>query len=392
VFRRSASVRIGLSGTGFIASGLVRVLSAQPERYRITGVLTDRPAAEVTPCFPDLPICQDPEQLLDDCDVVIECSGTVGRAARLARAAVARPVPVLTLNAEFQVTLGAAFAEYGTVVESQGDQPGSLAALHREALLMGFEPLVYGSQKGFLDPDPDPAEMRRWAARQGISLAATVAFTDGTKVQIEQALVANGLGAEILCSGLAGPTSESLIDGAERLARMAEARPAGGAPISDYVLQPGGRGSVFVVARHPSDPGHLAYYKMGTGPYHMLERPYHLGHYEVPVSLDQLLSGQRGLLTAGTEQTQSVGAVAKRDLPSGYRVARAIGSFDFRGTALRFAEMPDHMPIGLMEACVLRRPVTRGQVLTWDDVELTDGLAAELAAQVYPAPSSVSVM
>ena len=39
--------------------------------------------------------------------------------------------------------------------------------------------------------------MLHWSRRNGISLPMVTAFTDGTKLQIEQALVANGLGATI---------------------------------------------------------------------------------------------------------------------------------------------------------------------------------------------------
>ena len=86
-------------------------------------------------------------------------------------------------------------------------QPGSLAALHEDVVAMGFRPLVYASQKGFLNHTPERREMRHWARKQGISETATIAFTDGTKVQIEQALVANGLGAGIARAGLIGPSN-----------------------------------------------------------------------------------------------------------------------------------------------------------------------------------------
>jgi predicted homoserine dehydrogenase-like protein len=81
--------------------------------------------------------------------------------------------------------------------EAEGDQPGSLAALHENVRLMGFRPLVLGNIKRFLDKNPAEAEMMHWSAKQRLSLHQTVSFTDGTKLQIEQVLVANGLGADI---------------------------------------------------------------------------------------------------------------------------------------------------------------------------------------------------
>ena len=150
------------------------------------------------------------DDLVADSDLVVS-----RRATRSARSSRSRPrfaasLPVVTMDAEFQVTLGAHFARRGYLSEAEGDQPGCLAALREEALAMGFVPLVYGNLKGFLNHHPTPEEMRHWSGIQGISLDKTVAFTDGTKVQIEQALVANGLGAAIARDGLLGPTAGSV--------------------------------------------------------------------------------------------------------------------------------------------------------------------------------------
>ena len=108
------------------------------------------------------------------------------------------------------------------ITEAEGDQPGSIATLYREAIDIGFIPLVLGSIKGYLNTNPSEADMRYWAERNGISLAQVTAFTDGTKVQVEQVHVANGLGADILKQGLMGPESDSHIDGALRLAEIAD--------------------------------------------------------------------------------------------------------------------------------------------------------------------------
>ncbi len=59
---------------------------------------------------------------------------------------------------------------------------------------MGFKPVVYENIKGFLNTSPSKEDMEFWSKRNGTTLGMTTSFTDGTKVQIEQALVANGLG------------------------------------------------------------------------------------------------------------------------------------------------------------------------------------------------------
>ena len=70
---------------------------------------------------------------------------------------------------------------------------------------MGFSPLVYGNRKGYYNPDPPRDQMEYRAHKQGISLDQVTGATDGTKVHIEQALVANGLGATIARDGVSFP-------------------------------------------------------------------------------------------------------------------------------------------------------------------------------------------
>lgn len=158
--------------------------------------------------------------------------------------------PVVTMNAEFQVVAGSFYCEHGLLHESEGDQPGNLAALDRDVRLMGFEPLVYGAQKGFLNPDPDLETMQYWAKRNGQDLYKTISFTDGTKIQIESALIANGLNTCIVKSGFLGPSHHSTREGAMELAVHAE---RDGTAITDYVLNKNGCGEVFIVAKHAEE-------------------------------------------------------------------------------------------------------------------------------------------
>jgi predicted homoserine dehydrogenase-like protein len=232
---------------------------------------------------------------------------------------------------------------------------------------------VIGSRKGFLDHNPDRQAMLDWSARHGLRLNQTVAFTDGTKVQIEQALIANGLAADIATQGLVGPQSDGLITGAARLAGLARKH---GRPLSDYVLAPGGRGEVFVVASHDSESAaELAYFRMGDGPDYLLVRPFHLGHFEIVKTVRRLLDGRPPLLDNGAHPRVGVAAVAKRDLAPGARIDRGTGSFDLRGIAVDIADFPDHVPIGLVRDCELRSAVEAGQLLTMSDVSLPETLA-----------------
>lgn len=238
---------------------------------------------------------------------------------------------------------------------------------------MGFEPVVYGNMKAFLNRQPSPEEMAFWAERQGYSIPMVTSFTDGTKVQIEQALVANGLGAGIAQEDLIGLETADLTEAADELGRAAGRL---GHPISDYVLDRGLPHGVFLVARHDRhQAAALRNLKMGDGPHYLLTRGHCLVHLEAFKTIDRLAAGERPLLDNGAQPTVSVAAIAKRDLLPGTFIERGCGSFELRGSCVRIAERPGHLPIGLASGLRLRRRVERSQVLTMADVELPDSEA-----------------
>jgi predicted homoserine dehydrogenase-like protein len=370
--RLAGGTRIGIVGTGWLSRHFLMSL----DRHRdmsAARVLTRRP---VDACGdfprPDL-LTRSVDDLLDRVDVVVECSGDPLHAADVVAAAFAAGLPVVTMDAEFHVTCGSWFVGRGLMTEAAGDQPGSLALLAREVRAMGFEPLVYGNMKGFLNRDPTPDEMAHWAARQGISVPMVTSFTDGTKVQAEQVLVANGLGAAIARPGLAGPAADDLQAGADLLCAEADRL---GRPVADYVLARGLPHGVFVAARH--DGRHrdaLRYLKMGDGPNYVVVRPAVLAYLEIASTIRELLDEGRILLDNGSRPEASVAAVAKRTLEPGELVERGAGSFAVRGEAVRIGDAPGHLPIGLMQDARVRRRVRAGEVVALDDVELPESLA-----------------
>ena len=371
--------RIGVAGTGFIAQGLVGLLQHTPD-LALSRVLTRRNASEVGVIGRDL-LTNSLLEMVEQCDLVVECSGDVVHGADVVNAAFEAGKPVVTMASEFHVTVGSYFVERGVLSEAEGDQPGSLAALHEEAVEMGFDPVVYGNFKGFLNHDPTRDEMEHWSRRNGISMAQVTSFTDGTKIQIEQALVANSFGAGIAQRGMMGVQDEPLDIAAGILARRAKAM---GAPISDYLLNRAMPPGVFIVAEHPFErPEVLRYLKLGDGPFYTLVRPYHLCHLEVPRTIRRILAGRPPLLNNSAMPTVNVAAVAKRDLRAGARLAAPIGSFDVRGEAVSFAEEPHAVPIGLLKDARIVNRVERGQTLRWSDVEIPESLALSAARHIH---------
>lgn len=369
---RSVPARIGVVGTGFIAMGLCVLMRTSSDMV-VSRVLTRR-AVETVSNMQGFSLTRSMDELIENSDLIVECSGDIIHASTVVDAALRAGLPVVTMNAEFHVTVGSYFSSRGVLTEAEGDQPGSLAALREEAISMGFEPLVYGNIKGFLNQNPLPKDMAYWAERNGISVPQVTSFTDGTKLQIEQTLVANGLGANILQPGMLGLKEDlSLHDAGMVLGHEAIQL---GTPISDYVLNAKHPAGVFITARHPIErPEVLRYLKLGDGPYYTLLRPYHLCHLEMPRTIRRVLEGRGALLNNSPSPRINVVALAKRDIPAGHVVGTAIGGTEFRGEAMRFTQSEDAPPIGLLNGARLRHSVSAGQIIAAADVDIPDSLA-----------------
>jgi predicted homoserine dehydrogenase-like protein len=364
--------KIGLIGTGFIGRGLGRLIEQHPE-YAISGILTRTDISKRD----DFPLghmlTNSLDELIENSDLIVECSGDAIHAAEAIDKILKASIPVVTMNSEFHITAGSYFIDKGFITEAEGDQPGVLAMLHEEALDMGFKPLVYGNIKGFLNHNPTLEDMQYWSKRSNISLNMVTSFTDGTKVQIEQAFVANGLNAGIIQDGLLGPSDDDMKHGGNILADRAKEL---GYPVSDYLLSPKLPAGVFLMAEHKENQRDaLRYYKMGDGPYYLLERTFHLCHMEVIKTIKRVLNGGGVLLDNSRNPKISVATIAKRDLYPGDTIKKGIGSFDVRGIAINIKDDTAHIPIGLFANVKILRHVKAGQRIAFDDVDIPDSLA-----------------
>ncbi|MDD3623025.1 MAG: NAD(P)-dependent oxidoreductase [Methanofollis sp.] len=368
-------LRVGVVGTGFIARGFMMALKGQDGM--VPGpVLTRRSSNGLSGLPKNFKPTNAVEDLIEGSDLVVECSGHVLHATEVIEEVMAAGLPVVTMDAETQVTTGSYFAEKGVFSEAEGDQPGCIAALREEVLRMGFVPLVYGNIKGYLNHNPTPEEMDYWGKKQAISLDKVTSFTDGTKIQVEQALVANGLSAGIIRPGLLGPGTRDLNAGAEMLAETAI---LAGEPVSDYILSPDGPAGVFIAAFHDDRfKGYLRNFKMGEGPVYTLVRNFHLCNLEITKTIQRIAAGGEPLLNNGPAPVISVATIAKTNLEPGQEIPQGMGSFVVRGSTVRTAEVPDHVPIGLVYDAKVKRKVTAGSVLTWDDLEVPESRAKEI--------------
>lgn len=391
--------RVGVSGSGFVARALAAVLSRTPD-FALSGVLTRRPVGLSEAHFPEGVLTNSRDALVEGADIVVECSGDTALAAEVLVAAGEAGRRLVTLNAEAQVTVGTELLHRGfSVTEAHGDQPGALAELDEEVRAIGFDPVAYVNFKGFHDPDPTPESMRFWSEKQASTLRAVTSYTDGGKLQIEQVLVANGLGAGIARRGLIGGAVDDLLD----LDHLVEAAEALGRPVSDYIVHPKGPKGVAILAACPLaeiTPGYSVFTKVRTrgGRAYLLLKPHYFVHLEVPKTLRRVVAGGPPVITNGLSPTALIAAVAKRAIPAGARIETGLGGFELRGEAAPIEGHEDAVPITLLDGARTRRAVEPGAVVREADVEVPETLAralwrrtvARLDARITEAPRATA--
>jgi len=139
-------------------------------------------------------------------------------------------------------------------------------------------------------------------------------------------------------------------------------------------------GGVFVLATHddPRQRHFLKLYKMGDGPLYAFYTPYHICHFEVPLTIARAALFNDAATAPIGAPTVEVVATAKRDLKAGDTID-GIGGFDTYGVCETSAITASEqlLPMGLGEGCVVKRDIPRDQVLTYEDVEVPEGRFAD---------------
>ena len=311
-------------------------------------------------------------------DVVVDATGAVEFGAHLALAAIEAGKHLVLLNAEVDATLGPVLVRRADAAGvgytgADGDQPGVEMNLHRFVTGIGLTPLVAGNIKGLQDPYRTPTTQQAFAEKWGQDPHMVTSFADGTKVSVEQALVANATGMSVHRRGMLGRDHRGHVDELTGMYDVEELRALGGAV--DYVVgsQPGP--GVFVLATHddPKQRHYLELYKLGKGPLYSFYTPYHLCHFEVPTTVARLaLLGDAAIRPLAPHV--DVVTVAKTDLAAG-SLLDAPGGYTYYGEAERAdtTHREGLLPVGLAEGGRLRRDVAKDEVIGYADVELPAG-------------------
>jgi len=363
-------IKVAVVGVGAMGRGIVSLLRKIRDMEVVAIADVDLNALERTkPYLPRdaLVTTNATDVLTKKPNVLVEATPTVFEAAFLVRRALEQKTHVILMNSEVDQTFGRLLAKdaraNGVILSSDaGDQHGVLVRMINEVRQMGFEIVMAGNNKGFLDRYANPESIWEEAAKRRLSLRQCAAYTDGTKLAVEMALVANAEGLDLLKTGMMGPKVGDVKD-ALKAFDLAQARRLGG--VVDYVLgaQPGG--SVFVIgySADQEDRFYMNYYKMGEGPYYLFVRPYHLCHFETPLAIRRIVEYAEPVL-AQRRRVLEVGCRAKINLQLGTKL-EGIGGHHLYG----ILEKPGNLPIGMAEDTILTKSKEKDEIVTWDDVK-----------------------
>ena len=331
--------------------------------------------------------------LVPQVDAIMEATGTLHIGTEVALKAIEGKKHIIEANPEVQVTLGyllKAKADEAGVVYSDidGDQPGIIMNLWSYTAGLGLEPVVAGNCKGVMKRYATPKTQEAFARNAGISPWIATAAADGTKLNLEMAIVANATGVGLAKTGMVGveTTLENLLDEFRRQGLL------GGPPLVEYTL--GIPSGVFVIARS-QDP-HLQswfrYLKMGDGPDYLFYRPYVLCQFEAPLTAaEAVLYGTATLAPKGVP-VADVATYAKRDLRAGERL-EGIGGAKHYGLIMDVETFlkDDALPIGLAEYGELLRDLRKDELIRRSDVALDeDALVVKLRKEQEAALASWS--
>lgn len=387
------SIKVALAGAGFVARGLVHQLKLTPgmrpaliiarSRQRAVDMLAANEIHEVVtsddPTTLDravkrgaTAIAGSPEILRDmsSIDVVVEATGDTQHGAHVALEAIGSKCHVVSLNYETDATVGPilkSFADENDVVYSgsDGDQPGVMNRLIEYVEGIGLTTVAAINCKGFLDRHATPDTIRPWAERQGTSLHMTTAFTDGTKMNVENVSVANATGLRPEKRGMHG-VSTTLADAVGDFMDTLES-----VGVVDYTLG-GDFGSGIAVIASGADPDlaapYLKYLKMGDGPWYLFFRPWHLVQFETPISIAEAQLDHRATIAPKGPPVAEVVAIAKRDLTSGMTVD-GIGGYDVYGEIDRVENTAGLLPVGLASGLTIVRDIPADQAISVEDVD-----------------------
>ncbi len=417
-------IKVGMIGAGFMGRGIAnqivnsvpgmelvaisnRKIDAAKQAYSEAGIEDIQVVATVSELEDAIAngkyaVTEDAKLLCraEGIEAIIEVTGAVEFGAHIVMEAITHCKHVIMMNAELDGTIGPILKVYadkaGVILSAcDGDQPGVQMNLYRFVKSIGLTPLLCGNIKGLQDPYRNPTTQEGFAKRWGQKPHMVASFADGTKISFEQAIVANATGMKVAKRGMLGYDFNGYVDEMTQLYDVEQLKELGG--IVDYVVGAKPGPGVYVFATHddPKQRHYLNLYKLGEGPLYSFYTPYHLCHFEVPLSVARAVLFGDAVMSPLAGPLVDVVTTAKIDLKAG-ETLDGIGYYMTYGQCenSNIVQQQNLLPIGLAEGCRLKRDINKDQVLTYEDVELPEGrLCDQLRTEqnTYFAPEKILV-
>ncbi|MEH2329206.1 NAD(P)H-dependent oxidoreductase [Nostoc sp.] len=417
-------IKVGMIGAGFMGRGIAnqivnsvpgmelvaisnRQIGAAKQAYSEAGIEDIQVVATVSELEDAIAnnkyaVTEDAKLLCraEGIDALIEVTGAVEFGAGIVMEAIAHRKHVIMMNAELDGTIGPILKVYadkaGVILSAcDGDQPGVQMNLYRFVKSIGLTPLLCGNIKGLQDPYRNPTTQEGFAKRWGQKPHMVASFADGSKISFEQAIVANATGMKVAKRGMLGYDFSGHVDEMTQLYDVEQLKELGG--IVDYVVGAKPGPGVYVFATHddPKQRHYLNLYKLGEGPLYSFYTPYHLCHFEVPLSVARAVLFGDAVMSPLAGPLVDVITTAKIDLKAG-ETLDGIGYYMTYGQCENsdIVQQQNLLPMGLAEGCRLKRDISKDQVLTYEDVELPEGrLCDQLRTEqnTYFAPEKILV-
>ncbi len=398
-------LRVAIVGAGYMGRGIASQLLRPPVGMRLAAICnrthlkaeqalcsagvdhivhpTSVAQLEQTVARGEYSVVEDPSLLCDagNIDVVIDATSDMEFSARVVLRALEHHKHVVLLNAVLDATLGPILKTYAdrsnvVITYTDGDEPGVATNLFRFVKTAGFRPVAAGNLKGLLDPYRTPETQRAFAERVKQTPEMITSFADGTKLSMECTILANATGLKVGKRGMYGPKCAHVKE-AIRLFPSEQLLNGG---VVDFLLGAEPHTGVFVIgySDNPIDQQYMNFFKMGDGPFYVFYTPFHLPQVQVLTTIARAALFHDPTATPLGKPVCEVLTVAKRDLKAG-ETLDGIGGFTCYGLIdnAEVLQRESLLPMGLSEACRLKRGVPRDHAIRYADVEIPAGRIAD---------------
>jgi len=320
---------------------------------------------------------------LDGIDVVYEATGAIDHGAEVMLSALRSGRHVVSMNAEVDATIGHLLHDQahrnGVVYTiADGDQPGAMLRQIDFVEGMGFEIAAALNCKGQLDVHQTPEISRQYATRDDTSILMTTAFGDGTKMQIENTVVANLSGLIPDKRGMHGVETD-LAHAADDIAN-ALSNPGR----VEFTLRGDFKAGIGVLGTADDadmEMPYMRYLKMGDGPHYFFYRPYHLVHFEAAYTIAEAVLDSTSLGTPTTKRVAETITLAKQAVAKGTKLDGIGGAWAY-GLIDTVEGSAGLLPVGLSGHATLTKDHAVDEPILTDNVELDDSaLIVKLRAE-----------